>query len=84
MQIKNGQDVLTEQPERSYSRQLKPFQEITKMKGVHEVIGDMCRFGLRHAVTGGPVRKRSWFATASPEIAVRLQKSAYTATATTP
>ena len=44
------------------------------MPGVQEVVGDMCRFGLRHSDTGGPVRKRSWFATTSPEIARRLQK----------
>ena len=59
IQLKRGDHALLENPRSSEFWKTLEAIKITKMSSVIAVDTDMCQFGLKHAMTKGPVKKET-------------------------
>ena len=61
MQLANGSDALAVNPLRSYARREKPIQTLEERDDVFVAVIELCLYNKRHATTGMPIRKLTWW-----------------------
>ena len=63
-QIRHGDDAVGENPLASASFVTPPMKRVSDHPEVYAAVGHGCRFGIKHPVSGEPIRKATlWFST---------------------
>ena len=72
VQVDNGDYFVIKNPATSAARKTRPIQELSLRPEVHEVVGHMFRFGLKHPVCNLPILKPTWWMTNASYLAHQL------------